>query len=118
MSARRLLALGALLVIQAALPMSAHAQKVVDGADVFKRYCVLCHGAKGDGNGPAARLQTPRPANLLLSKQNDQYKELIIRRGGAALGRSAGMPPWGDELDEHQIRGLLNYLRRLRAVQP
>jgi mono/diheme cytochrome c family protein len=85
------------------------------GSKVFARYCVLCHGAAGDGKGTAARAYTPAPANLVASPYPDEYKELIIRKGGSAIGRSAFMPPWGDELSEQQIRDLLVYLRRIKA---
>jgi mono/diheme cytochrome c family protein len=84
------------------------------GELVFKRYCVLCHGEKADGNGAAAKIYNPPPANLTLSPYSDDYKTRIIRDGGAAMGRSAAMPPWGKELDETQIRDLVAYLRRIR----
>jgi mono/diheme cytochrome c family protein len=85
------------------------------GSKVFSRYCVLCHGIAGDGKGTAAKAYKPPPANLVASVYPDEYKELIIRKGGQALGRSPFMPPWGDELNEQQIRDLIAYLRRIKA---
>jgi mono/diheme cytochrome c family protein len=85
------------------------------GSKVFSRYCALCHGAAGDGKGTAARAYKPPPANLVASVYPDEYKELIIRRGGQAIGRSPFMPPWSDELNEQQIRDLIAYLRRIKA---
>lgn len=84
--------------------------KDVRGAIVFKTYCVLCHGTKADGNGRAAGNYDPRPADLTRSTAPDEYKELIIRRGGAAIGRSQHMPPWGQELTDEQIRDVIYYL--------
>lgn len=83
---------------------------VFRGTIVFQNYCILCHGIKADGAGRAAKLYNPKPANLILSDKNDQYKELIIRQGGAALGRSQFMPPWGNELTDEQINDVLAYL--------
>lgn len=83
------------------------------GNIVFKNYCILCHGAKADGTGRAAKLYTPKPANLLLSTKNDAYRELIIRQGGAALGRSEFMPPWAEELTKEQISDVVAYLRSI-----
>ena len=80
------------------------------GNIVFNNYCVLCHGVKADGKGRAARLYNPKPANLVLSDKNDQYKELIIRQGGKALGRSQFMPPWGEELTDEQINDVVHFL--------
>ena len=89
---------------------------VIRGGIVFRTYCVLCHGASGKGDGRAAKMYTPRPANLTVSPFNDKYKEMIIRGGGASVGRSAFMPPWGDELTEEQITDLVAFLRELRKT--
>jgi mono/diheme cytochrome c family protein len=83
----------------------------VRGAIVFKTYCVLCHGARGDGKGRTAQHYNPPPANLTLSQASDEYKELIIRKGGAALGRSQFMPPWEAELTPEQIQDVVFYLK-------
>lgn len=85
------------------------------GAIVFHNYCELCHGIMADGNGRAAKLYSPRPANLVMSDKNDAYKNLIIRRGGKALGRSEYMPPWSDELTDEQIVDVISFLRSIRS---
>lgn len=82
----------------------------VRGSIVFRTYCALCHGYKADGNGRAARNYSPRPPNLTLSTATDEYKTLIIRKGGAAIGRSQFMPPWGNELTDEQIGDVVYYL--------
>lgn len=83
------------------------------GSIVFHHYCVLCHGAKADGGGRAARMYSPRPANLARSDKSDAYKAMMIRRGGEAMGRSSYMPPWGDELSDEQINDVVAYLRSI-----
>lgn len=90
---------------------------VFRGGVVFSNYCVTCHGANADGNGRAARLYNPRPANLRLSDKNDQYMLLIIRNGGGALARSTFMPPWGAELTDEQMRDVVAYLRSINQLQ-
>lgn len=82
----------------------------VRGSIVYKTYCILCHGVKADGTGRAAGNYNPRPANLTISTATDSYKEAIIRKGGAAMGRSEFMPPWGLELSEEQIKDVVFYL--------
>ena len=94
---------------------------VRDGADaqgfrgslVFFNYCVTCHGPNADGNGRAAKLYDPRPANLRASDKNLQYMRLIVRNGGKALGRSEFMPPWGEELTDEQIDDVTAYLQSI-----
>ena len=94
-----------------------HEAAIYRGGIVFTHYCVLCHGAKADGTGRAAKLYTPRPANLLASDKNAMYKELIIRQGGKALGRSEFMPPWGNELTDEQISDTVAYLESLHSIE-
>jgi mono/diheme cytochrome c family protein len=128
-----LLAALALLAIQAAAQISpAYAQVVAataqpllarDGEDaarfrgslVFFNYCVTCHGPNADGNGRAARLYDPKPANLRTSDKNEQYFKLIIRRGGKAMARSEYMPPWGEELTDEQIADVTAYLQSINT---
>ena len=107
------IALGPVLPALAAEPDQQgpeEAFKDVRGYIVFKTHCVLCHGIHADGNGRAAKNYNPRPANLRLSDKSDQYKEMIIRNGGGAMGRSPFMPPWGQELTDEQIRDVVYYL--------
>ena len=85
------------------------------GGIVFNHYCVLCHGVKADGSGRAAKLYMPRPANLVMSDKNDEYKELIIRQGGKVLGRSEFMPSWSKELTDEQVKDVVAYLHSIRA---
>ncbi|MCB1906002.1 MAG: cytochrome c [Rhodocyclaceae bacterium] len=87
--------------------------RVYRGSIVFSNYCVLCHGQNADGKGRAAKLYTPPPANLRKSDKTDEYKELIIRRGGAPMARSEFMPPWGAELTEEQISDVVSFLRSI-----
>lgn len=87
------------------------------GGSVFANYCVTCHGMNADGNGRAARLYNPKPANLRLSDKNDAYFGLIVRMGGAALGRSEFMPSWDAELTNEQITDLVAYLRSINAAR-
>ena len=88
------------------------------GGLVFANYCVTCHGINADGNGRAARLYNPKPANLRASDKNDAYYGLIIRKGGAALGRSEFMPTWEAELTNEQVSDLVAYLRSINVNKP
>ena len=98
------------------LPRDTKDASVIRGSIAFRTYCVLCHGAAGKGDGRAAKMYTPKPANLTVSPFPDQYKEMIIRGGGVSVGRSAFMPPWGDELTDEQIVDLVAFLRELRKT--
>jgi mono/diheme cytochrome c family protein len=96
-----------------------------DGADatafrgslVFFNYCVTCHGPNADGNGRAARLYDPRPANLRASDKTEAYMKLIVRNGGKSIGRSEFMPPWGEELTDEQISDVVAYLQSINNAR-
>jgi mono/diheme cytochrome c family protein len=99
----------------ALLPRDSRDAAVFRGGLVYANYCVTCHGINADGNGRAARLHTPRPANLRGSDKNDAYIGLIVRKGGESLGRSPGMPPWAEELTEEQIGDVVAFVRSVNA---
>lgn len=99
------------------LPKDSKAAAVFRGGLVYANYCVTCHGINADGNGRAARLYDPRPANLRISEKNDSYLALIIRTGGEKLGRSPKMPPWVEELTDEQIRDVVSFVRSVNVAE-
>jgi mono/diheme cytochrome c family protein len=89
----------------------------IRGRIVYQSYCILCHGAEGKGDGRAARLHTPRPFNLTMSVAPRDYIESVVRKGGEAMNRGKGMPPWGDQLTDEQTSDLLNFLFSIRIYK-
>lgn len=81
---------------------------VVRGGIVFKTYCTLCHGERGDGIARATKLYGN--LNLAIKDRSSDFYQTIIREGGEAVGRSKYMPTWKDELSEEQINDLVAYL--------
>ena len=83
---------------------------------MFNTVCVMCHGADGTGNGPAASTLNPRPRNYTdaawqASVTDDQLKEIILK-GGAAVGKSGAMPG-NPQLQDHAdvLDGLVQIIR-------
>lgn len=92
--------------------------KLIRGKAVFGTYCVLCHGVGGAGDGRAAKIHDPKPTDFTQAVNPLAYFELIVRQGGEALGRSKGMPPWGDQLTDEQIKDVTFYAHSLRQSSP
>ena len=86
------------------------------GRVIFKRRCTLCHGPNGDGKGKMAKIiKNPPPFNLTLSASPDDYLLKLISGGGESMGRSAKMPPFGEELSENDIRSVILYIKGFRT---
>lgn len=87
------------------------------GRAVYQRSCVICHGAKGDGQGVAARSVTVRPANFTnareMAKVPDREIYLAIRDGGVSIGRSAQMLAFRGILKEQEILDVATFVRSL-----
>ncbi|HSI60783.1 MAG TPA: cbb3-type cytochrome c oxidase subunit II [Ideonella sp.] len=91
---------------------------VAHGKEVYERRCLGCHGAKGDGNGPAAAfMQQDRPRNFTLavfkfrltptgSLPDDGDLLRTITRGV----RGTAMPSW-HELPQKDQLAVIQYIK-------
>ncbi len=108
------LALGALLTT----PASAGDDVLGDSAKGKKHYeaiCSACHGPQGDGNGPAGSSLSPKPRDFtdaaVMGELSDEYLIKVISEGGAAVGKSPLMPPWGGVLKPKDVRDVAAFVR-------
>lgn len=93
---------------------AAKATPEIRGGTVYRTYCMLCHGHRGDGMARATKLYGQ--GNLVISMDDHQrdYYETLVREGGPAVGLSRYMPGWEDELSEEQINDVMAYLEIVR----
>jgi mono/diheme cytochrome c family protein len=88
------------------------------GKSVFQSYCSACHGETGAGDGPNSFNLDPHPRDLgdpaFQKTKADADLADTIRRGGAGVGLSSLMPPWGHTLDPRQIDAVVVYVRSLK----
>lgn len=77
-------------------PAVPSADHVAKAKEVFTQRCVPCHGANGNGDGPASAQLNPKPRNYTdatwQASVDDSYIEKIIKLGGAGVGKSPAMP--------------------------
>jgi mono/diheme cytochrome c family protein len=84
------------------------------GQRLYFSFCAGCHGVDGRGSWRAA-LFLIRPGDLTTTaSQPDRYVFDIIKHGGASIGRP-GMPAFGAQLSDDDIRALVAYLQTLRS---
>ncbi len=85
------------------------------GEQTYAQFCVVCHGPNGAGDGPAAP-QDPAPADFTdadyMGQLSDAHIYKVIKEGGAAVGKSPLMVPWGPVLSDQQIRDVLARVRQ------
>jgi|GEM_PF-2821621 len=85
------------------------------GEDIFKSYCVMCHGDKADGKGPVAAALDPSPANLTDPAFQDARTDSDLT--SAITNGKLTMPGFGNQLSADQIAALVSYIRTLRKAQ-
>jgi mono/diheme cytochrome c family protein len=88
-------------------PVNATKESIQKGKEIFEKKCVLCHGVKGDGKGPASAGLTPKPTNFKGShgeKMTDGEHFWKITTGRGA------MPSYAKDLTEEERWHVINYI--------
>jgi len=98
-----------------AATQAASPESITNGAALYKRQCVMCHGAAGLGDGPAAKnLKGKLPSladKATMSKLTDaQIHETITAGKKTEIGN---MPALGKRLKPEEITDIVNYVRTL-----
>ena len=89
-------------------PLPASRENLAKGKELFNANCAPCHGANGNGNGPAASSLNPKPADFMTpihAKLPDGYWFWRISVGGTVTpfkDVGSAMPPWEGALNEQQ----------------
>jgi mono/diheme cytochrome c family protein len=82
------------------------------GRPIYEKYCLLCHGPQGLGDGPQGQLMKPPAANFRSPEsRNKSDAELlkIIREGHP----DSAMTKWAGILSESDMQNVLAYIRHL-----
>ena len=101
-------------------PAPAAAARAADparGEATYLKLCASCHGPHGAGDGPAGQALNPKPAHHndgnLMNPLTNEFLARVIKEGGAAVGKSPAMAPWGGVLSDDDIRDVIAYIRTL-----
>ncbi|MEM0992588.1 MAG: cytochrome c [Bacteroidota bacterium] len=79
-------------------------EKIVDGKTIYKKNCVICHGAKGNMGANGAY-------NLTISELSLQERVHVITNGRKA------MAPYKNILTKEQIAAVAAYTESLSEVE-
>lgn len=85
---------------------AAHAGEYERGKSLYTQNCQLCHGAKGEGNGPGSASFTPKPRNFTKPDfwKNNPDKKIM----NAVENGFHDMPPLG--LSADQVKAIIDYM--------
>lgn len=87
------------------------------GMHLYKKYCMVCHGESGRGDGFNAFNLDPRPRNFtdaryMNSLSNERLLE-TVNQGGRGVNKSPLMPSWGYRLSKSEMEYVITYVRYL-----
>ena len=90
---------------------------ITKGKGLFDKNCASCHGAGGKGDGVAAASLNPKPKDLTdkatMAGLKDEQLIEVIKKGGAAVGKSPLMPPFGAALKDPDVQDVMAFIRSL-----
>ncbi len=101
----------------------ARAADLASAASSYKDTCAKCHGDLGKGDGPKAKELKDKEgkpvaigdlsdcAKMAKVTDDDMFKEL--KEGGASVGKSKFMTPYGDAMEDDEIKAMVSYVRTL-----
>jgi len=85
---------------------------IVNGKRLYEQNCVACHGKKGDGEGPRAYFNKPKPRNF----QHERSRNTLNRPrifSSVSMGLTGSvMPAWSKVLTDQQIADVAEYVFR------
>jgi len=103
----------------------------LDGKELFRQFCAVCHGVDAKGGGPAAAALKRPPSDLtqISRKHEGKFPSLPVKvaiTGGDNIMEhgTREMPMWGSVLSETgqqmamgqmRIQALLEYLEQIQA---
>jgi len=92
-------------------PVAPTPDNLAAAAQLFHDNCAGCHGDKGLGDGPTAKILKKKPANF-----TDPKLQASETDGSLFWKMSEGrlpMPTWKDDLSDTERWQLVNYIRQL-----
>ncbi len=87
------------------------------GEVLYSKFCAVCHGTEGKGDGFNAFNLDPHPRDLsdkqYMSAFSRERLYQTIQLGGRGINKSPSMPSWGGRLSKQEIGYLVDYVQSL-----
>lgn len=92
------------------------------GKRLYVKYCAICHGLQGRGDGFNAYNLQEKPKDYTegsyLESVTDAWLVETISQGGRGVKRSVLMPSYENSLSRQQIEDVVAYVRFLSSGKP
>lgn len=101
--------------LRAAIVSQRFSASVERGSEVYRTFCLACHGSKGAGDGPVPQRGFPPPPSMLTGKSlqmNDGQLFHILTYG------QGSMAPFAAQLPRVVRWDVINYVRDLQSQAP
>jgi len=92
-------------------PLNSDTSSVKRGKKIYTQMCVICHGAKGKGDGIAGVSLNPKPGNFTIERIQSQTDGAIFWK---LTNGKAPMAAYKEILTETQRWELVNYIRTFK----
>ena len=93
-------------------PLPTSTENIANGKKLYEAQCMACHGASGDGDGPAGKQLVPRPANLAFTRKlpiaTDAFLFWAMSEGGEPF--VTAMPAFGEQLSDKEKWQITHYI--------
>jgi len=113
-----LLLLGLAMPAQAVTATPSTPESVANGAKLYGRYCVTCHGKEGKGDGTGGAKLEPKPSNLTDAEWKHGSTDAEIFQVIHDGAKNTGMRAFASRMTERDLWDLVHYIRTLSAASP
>ncbi len=87
------------------------------GKLLYTKYCSVCHGDQGKGDGFNAYNLDPKPRDFTdpraMAGIDDATLLTTITNGGKGVNKSPLKPAWGVRMEKHEIENVIEYVKAL-----
>src|SRR5437867_1089024 len=111
----KITSLKTILLVARLLAAFASASLAADVKENWEKHCQKCHGADGKGNTKMGRQSGVKDYTdpKVQAELTDDKAVKVIKEGIVEKGKKK-MEPYGDKLNDEEIKALIAYLRALK----